>query len=107
MRGLDEMLFSQEGVTQGDPLSMQMYAMAVLPLIHSQKVAHPEVTQNWYADDASAVGDLDHLKDWLASLVQNGPSVGYFPEPHKSYLIVAPSFVDQAKLSSLIMAFKW
>ena len=28
-------LLSKEGVTQGDPLSMMLYAVAVLPLIHS------------------------------------------------------------------------
>ena len=49
-------LLSKEGVTQGDPLSMMLYAVAVLPLIHSLK-APGNWTQNWYTDD-SCVADF-------------------------------------------------
>jgi len=35
VQGSDQVLLSKEGVTQGDPLSMMMYAVAVLPLIRS------------------------------------------------------------------------
>jgi hypothetical protein len=91
-----ELLYSQEGVTQGDPLSMLMYALAVMPLIQSLKEVS-DVTQNWYADDAAAVGKLEDLAHWLRSLMLKGPAYGYFPEPAKSYLIVAPEFVEQAK----------
>ena len=34
VRGSSEFLYSKEGVTQGDPLSMFMYAIGTLPLIH-------------------------------------------------------------------------
>ena len=50
-------LLNKEGVTQGDPLSMMLYAVAVLLLIHSLK-APGKWTQNWYADDTSCVADL-------------------------------------------------
>eukprot|EP00957_Ditylum_brightwellii_P012882 973361-Ditylum_brightwellii.AAC.1 len=33
MRGHPDLVFSKEGVTQGDPLAMILYALAVLPLI--------------------------------------------------------------------------
>ena len=47
-----EFLFSKEGVGQGDPLSMLMYAAAVMPLIKS--LSRPSTwVQNWYADDSS------------------------------------------------------
>ena len=47
-------LFSKEGVTQGDPLSMFIFAVGSLPLIWSLN-SIKEVTQVWYADDASSV----------------------------------------------------
>ena len=34
-KGTSECLFSKEGVTQGDHLSMFMYAIGTVPLIHS------------------------------------------------------------------------
>ena len=37
VRGTEELLLSHEDVTQGDPLSMFLYAVATLPLIRSLK----------------------------------------------------------------------
>ena len=37
LRGTDNFLFSREGVTQGDPLSIFLYAVGTLPLIHQLK----------------------------------------------------------------------
>ena len=37
VRGLGELLFGREGVTQGDPLSMFLYAVGTIPLIQSLK----------------------------------------------------------------------
>ncbi len=49
-------LLSQEGTTQGDPLAMAMYAIAVTPLIH--QLEESEIKQVWFADDATAGGNL-------------------------------------------------
>ena len=47
------LLYSKEGVTQGDPLSILIYAIGSFPLINS--LNHPlNGSQVWYADDASA-----------------------------------------------------
>ena len=55
LRGPSSFLYSKEGVTQGDPLSMFTYAIGTLPLIYS--LCDPgQWTQLWYADDASASG---------------------------------------------------
>jgi hypothetical protein len=73
-----------------------MYGMAILPLIKNLN-KNEKVTQNWYADDASAVGKLEDLKSWLIELMQHGPDYGYFPEPSKSYLVARKEFEKVAK----------
>ena len=70
-------LFSQEGTTQGDPLAMGMYAIAVTPLIH--QLEESEVKQVWFADDATAGGNLVNLKEWWEHIIQLGPNYGYHP----------------------------
>ena len=54
-------LASTEGTTQGDPLAMAMYALAVTPLIDSLHHHHQNVSQAWFADDATAGGQLTPL----------------------------------------------
>ena len=50
-----ETIYSQEGTTQGDPLAMAMYAIAITPLINSFE--SESLKQIWYADDAAAGGN--------------------------------------------------
>ena len=60
LKGSGSMLHSKEGITQGDPLSMFIYAIATLPLINT--VHHPyQGSQVSYADDASACTKLVSL----------------------------------------------
>ena len=49
-------ILSQEGTTQGDQLAMPMYALGVVTLI--QHLAGFDVSQIWFADNASAGGSL-------------------------------------------------
>ena len=84
------MLLSREGVTQGDPLSMMFYSVATLPLVRALK-EDGRWLQSWYADDSVCAGSLDDMRCWLDHLLELGPSYGYFPESHKSYLVVAPN----------------
>ena len=51
-------LASTEGTTQGDPLTLVMYALAVTPLINSLCHHRPDVSQAWFVDDATAAGQL-------------------------------------------------
>ena len=57
-----ETLLSQEGTTQGDPLAMAMYAIAVNPLIHRLKC--DTTKQIWFADNATAGGKINNLREW-------------------------------------------
>ena len=80
-------LYSQEGTTQGDPLAMPMYALALCPLIEKLKL-DSSVVQVWYADDATAAGRIEKLRDWWNALVTLGPTFGYNVNPSKTHLVV-------------------
>ena len=73
-------ILSEEGTTQGDPLAMPMYAIAMIPLIRR---LNNDVTQVWYADDACACGRLVSLRQWWDRLCELGPGFGYFPNALK------------------------
>ena len=64
---------SSEGTTQGDPLGMAMYSLAVLPLIHKLCEFHANIKQAWFADDATAAGTCHQLCSWWDELVTTGP----------------------------------
>ena len=89
-------ILSQEGTTQGDPLAMAMYAIGTLPLIHKLQ-GEGDVTQAWYADDASAGGRTPDLRVWWDSLVSWGPHYGYNPNPGKTWLVVKPEHFPAAE----------
>ena len=56
---------------------MFVYAVATIPLIDS--VGRPADGRDvWYADDASACSSLNGLKNWFSTLLQVGPSFGYY-----------------------------
>ena len=93
--GSESFLSSKKGVTQGDPLSMFLYAASTLLLISALKGGG--VTQVWYADDASVCGELVKIQDWFNRLMQLGPKYGYHPEPRKTVLVVDDAFVDKAE----------
>ena len=80
-------MHSSEGTTQGDPLATAMYAIATLPLIRQPKEASSAI-QVWFADDATAGGQLQQLKQWWEVLEKIGPDFGYYVNASKSWLIV-------------------
>ena len=50
-----------EGTTQGDPLAMSTYALAVVPLIRQLCSTVPDASQVRFANDATAVGTASAL----------------------------------------------
>ena len=95
LRGSSTFLYSKEGVTQGDPLSMFMHAIGTLPLIRSLRDPG-RWTQSWYADDASAGGTLPKLREWFNLLCPCGPAFSYHPEPTKSFVVVTDRWKNEA-----------
>ena len=87
-------ILSQEGCTQGDPLSMPVYAVSTVPII--QKL-DGLVKQAWFADDGGACGSLKNLLLWWTSLADVGPAFGYHPNPAKTWLVVKEEFVEEAR----------
>jgi len=75
-------LESSEGTTQGDPLTMSLYAVSLQPLITRLTIAS-SAKQCWYADDATGSGSLDGLKKWWDELEESGPGLGCFPNAKK------------------------
>ena len=96
VQGTSEYIFSKEGVTQGDPLSMLLYAVAVLPLIQALEDREKWI-QNWYADDSACAAGLPRLREWFDKLLKWGPDFGYYPEPQKTILVVDPNDELRAK----------
>ena len=87
---------STEGTTQGDPLAMAMYALAVVPLIAQLHAVVPDAKQVWFADDATAVGSLSSIFNWWWRLSSVGPKFGYFPNASETVLIVKPEHLANA-----------
>ena len=85
-----DIIYSDEGATQGEVSAMDEYAIGIRPLIdilgHITEVE--KLIQAWYADDSAAVGLLRKLKQWWDELCVSGPKLGYFPKPSKTILIV-------------------
>lgn len=90
-----ETIYSCEGTTQGDPMAMSMYALAVVPLIHA--VSSPDAQQVWFADDATAGGKLKRLRYWWDALSAKGPAFGYSANCDKSWLVVKDGYLPLAK----------
>jgi hypothetical protein len=96
-------LLSEEGVTQGDPLSMLLYGLALVPLAETLRAAFPDVLQAWYADDSVLQGKTSGIASCMAELKRLGPARGYLPEPAKSILICAPA--DRPAAETRLEAF--
>ena len=80
---------STEGTTQGDPLAMAMYAVAIVPLIHKLRSNSPDVKQVWFADNVTSAETCESLRQWWDQIEHLGPTFGYHPNSTKTYLINA------------------
>ena len=83
-------------MTQGDPLAMEMYGIAILPLISTLRLHNDSLTQKWYADDGSVVGKLKDIRALFDKLTQLGPKYGYLVNPPKCQLIIKQGGKRQA-----------
>ena len=98
---------SREGVQQGDPIAMLLFALATVPLI---KTIREEVQKlraiPSFADDLSMFGPISAIIEGMKLLLKLGPARGYYPEPSKSIFI--PQHPDQLQeCKSLLSNFNF
>ena len=89
-------LYSKEGVTQGDPLAMVLYGLAMVPLSKQLREEFPQVLQAWYADDAAVEARCSQIGKYQTRLRELGPSRGYYSNSEKSIVITRPEDRDAA-----------
>ena len=61
---------------------MAIYAISLKPLV--LRLNDQNAKQVWFADDVSAGGKLDSLKQWWEKLRTEGPEFGYYPNLNKT-----------------------
>ena len=88
-----DVILSQEGTTQGDPLGMPMYALATVPLI---KKLTTSVKQTWYDDDAAATGKIADLRVWWDEISHLCPRYGYNANASMTCLVIKEEFRSEA-----------
>ena len=89
----DGEISSSEGTTQGDPLAMAMYALAVKLLIGKLQYNAPAVKQVWYV----GAGTCDDLRMFWNSVQIHCTGYGYHPNGAKTHLVVKAEHVEKAR----------
>lgn len=92
-----DVIKSEEGTTQGDPVAMAMYAIGLSVLQDNLTYEETKVKSVAYADDYIGAGTLQDLRTWWNKLENKGKKFGYITNANKSCLIVKPGKEDQAK----------
>jgi len=81
----------QEGVTQGDPISMVIYGTTLMPLTEMVQQQLPATLQAWYANESTFGGMAPDIAAAMQAILERGPARCYFPKPSKSILICNPA----------------
>ena len=81
-------ILSREGVTQGDPLSMVLYGITLVPPAEDIQAADPGLLSPIYADDAAFDGLARRSAQLLKLSTRWGTDRVYFPDPAK-YLFIS------------------
>ena len=69
-------ILSQEGVAQGDPFSMVLYGIPLVPLAEELRAVDPENVSPFYADDAALDGSARQNAQLLKLLMERGAGPG-------------------------------
>jgi len=80
-------ILSRTGIAQGCSLSMNLYGVALLPLLKRMHEAVPDTLAPAYVADTGADGKAVHNAACLSYLLRHGPRYGYFHDPGKSWYV--------------------
>ena len=69
-------ILSREGVTQGDPLSMVLYGITLVPLAEELRAAEPGLLSLFYEDDVAFDGSARRSAQLLKLLIKRGMDQG-------------------------------
>ena len=72
-------ILSREGVTQGDPLSMVLYGITLVPLAEDLCASDLGLLLPFYADNAAFNGSAQCIAQLLELLMRRGGGPGIFP----------------------------
>ena len=89
-------LLSHEGVMQGCIWGMILYGLGLMPLAKNLRQSDPSILQPWYANNFALQGPASHVAMLFYLLCHHGPSIGYFPETEKCWVIYPPSSEGRA-----------
>ena len=82
-RDLPVTILIQEGVTQGDPLSIVLYGITLVPFEEELRVTDPGLLYPFYTDDAVFGGLAQWSAQILKLLMKRGLNRGYLHDPDK------------------------
>ena len=93
-----ESIESEEGIQQGDVLSMWFYAMAIHPLLQRLRdILGSDGFTKWYADDGYVNAPFEKMIEVIDAVKTLGPAVGYYVKISKgTYLLGKCSDLETA-----------
>ena len=81
-----EVILSQQGVQQGDPLGPLFFALAWHPVAEAIQRVCPNTWTSFYLDDGHLVGPLDELVSAMQLLHDQGTALGVLVNLAKCWL---------------------